>query len=83
LLDDGSDPNELIFGQTPLHWAAIGAQLEVVRLLLERNASPQIRNKYGGTALGQGYWSSERDDDPKRFEPVLTLLASAENRELR
>jgi len=39
MLDAGNDPNELISGQTPLHWAAIGCQPEIVRVLLERNAS--------------------------------------------
>ncbi|HEV3153725.1 MAG TPA: ankyrin repeat domain-containing protein [Candidatus Baltobacteraceae bacterium] len=78
VLERGSDPNELIFGQTPLHWAAMSAQHEIVRLLLDRNALPQIRNRYGATALGQARWSAEHDDDPTRFEPVIALLASAE-----
>ncbi|KNC97353.1 uncharacterized protein SPPG_07281 [Spizellomyces punctatus DAOM BR117] len=38
-------------GNTPLHWAAQLANMEVVEMLLEFGADPMIRNKRGETAL--------------------------------
>ncbi|TPX66065.1 hypothetical protein SpCBS45565_g04696 [Spizellomyces sp. 'palustris'] len=38
-------------GNTPLHWAAQLANMEVVELLLEFGADPKLRNKRGETAL--------------------------------
>lgn len=39
------------FGRTPLHWAARGVHLDVLRLLLEKGADPKAEDNSGITAL--------------------------------
>ena len=34
-------------GRTPLHWAALYGQLEVVQLLLRHGADKELKDKYG------------------------------------
>ena len=51
-------------GQTGLHWAVIGGQLETIRLLLQGGASLEIKNAYDGTALGQALWSVVNGNPP-------------------
>lgn len=45
LLDAGADVNAHKRGQTALHWAARGGQMEMVDLLLARGADPNARAK--------------------------------------
>jgi ankyrin repeat protein len=45
LLDAGADPNAHKRGQTALHWAARGGQMEMVDLLLGRGADPNAKAK--------------------------------------
>ena len=45
LLDAGADVNAHKRGQTALHWAARGGQMEMVELLLARGASPNAKAK--------------------------------------
>jgi ankyrin repeat protein len=45
LLDAGADVNAHKRGQTALHWAARGGQIEMVDLLLARGADPSARAK--------------------------------------
>ncbi|OWZ14008.1 hypothetical protein PHMEG_00012583 [Phytophthora megakarya] len=48
----GFDPNVRdVFGQTPLHVAAMGGYQEVVQALLERGADPVAQDRSGLTAL--------------------------------
>ncbi|KAI9988046.1 hypothetical protein PInf_024306 [Phytophthora infestans] len=48
----GFDPNVRdVFGQTPLHIAAMGGYQEVVQALLERGANPVAQDRSGMTAL--------------------------------
>ena len=45
-LDYGVSPDVApYFGRTGLHWAVMHSQLEVVRLLLERDADPSVRDE--------------------------------------
>jgi ankyrin repeat protein len=63
-------------GQTGLHWAVVGGQLETIKLLLERGAPLEATNAYGGTALGQALWSSANGDRRIDYVPIVeTLLA--------
>jgi ankyrin repeat protein len=64
-------------GQTGLHWAAIGAHLESVKLLLKHNALLEVKNVYGGTVLGQTLWSAERSDNPAGYRAVADALVAA------
>ena len=48
LVDRGADPNKADEdGMSPLHWAALNGQKDVVQLLLDRGADP---NRTDGTA---------------------------------
>ena len=70
---DAQDRN----GQTSLHHAVNGAQLETVRLLLRSGAPLEVRNSYGGTVLGQAVWSAVNGDSPSKYLPIIEeLLAS-------
>ena len=64
-------------GQTGLHMAVIGAQLNVVRLLLRHRAPLEAKNVYGGTVLGQALWCVQNHDSAQKFVPVLDELLAA------
>lgn len=64
-------------GQTPLHWAVIFGQLEMVKLLLEYNPPLESRNMYGGTVLGQTMWSAAHGGDPKLYTEIIETLIAA------
>ena len=64
-------------GQTPLHWAVIGGQLEIVKLLLKYKPPLESRNMYGGTVLGQTMWSAAHDGDPKVYAEIIKTLIAA------
>ena len=54
LLDHGADPAWCRKdGQTALHWAVIGGNLEIVKILLRRNPPLEAVNMHGGTVLGE------------------------------
>jgi ankyrin repeat protein len=71
LADGGGD------GQTPLHWAVIIGQLEIVNLLLKYNPPLESRNIYGGTVLGQTMWSAAHGGDPKVYSEIIETLIAA------
>lgn len=64
-------------GQTGLHSAIIGSHIDVVHLLIERGASLEIENEYGGTPLGQAPWSAAHGGDADRYVAILEALATA------
>jgi ankyrin repeat protein len=64
-------------GQTPLHCAAIGGQLETIKFLLKHNAPLEVRNMYGGTVLGQTLWSAAHGGDPKLYAEIIKVLIAA------
>jgi len=61
-------------GQTALHHAVIGAQLETVKLLVQHGAPLEIKNSYGGTVLGQAVWCALNSGSAKTYLPVIELL---------
>ena len=63
--------------QTALHWAAMGANLALVELLIARGAPLEARNGYGGTVLGQALWSAAHGGAADDFVPVLEALIAA------
>jgi hypothetical protein len=78
LLQRGVDLNtQANTGQTGLHWAAIGGQSETIKLLLERGASLEVKNVYGGAALGQALWSAVHADGGIDYLPVIEMLLEA------
>jgi hypothetical protein len=64
-------------GQTALHHAVIGAQLETVKLLLRHGAPLEARNSYGGTVLGQAIWSAYNSSSPATYLPIIEELLAA------
>lgn len=64
-------------GQTPLHCAAIGGQLETIKFLLKQNAPLEVKNIYGGTVLGQTLWSAAHGGDPKVYAAIIKVLIAA------
>jgi ankyrin repeat protein len=65
------------FGQTGLHGAAIGGQLDIIKLLLERRAPLEIENEYGGTVLGQTLYSAAHGGDPELYVAILEILIAS------
>lgn len=82
LLAHGVEINGLYLGQTGLHWAAIGARIDVLKFLLDRGASTEARNVYGATPLGQAQWSAAHSDDPAVYDTVIALLSQHPSRGL-
>lgn len=64
-------------GQSGLHHAAIGAQLETVKLLLKNGAPLELKNVYGGTPLGQALWSAYNSDPPRDCVPIIEVHIEA------
>ncbi len=64
-------------GQTGLHWAVIGGQLETVNLLLRHNPPLKVENIYGGTALGQAQWSAAHGGDADLYSAICEALIAA------
>jgi len=64
-------------GQTGLHWAVIGGQLDTVKLLLRHKAPLEVENSYGGTVLGQALWSAAHGGDPELYVAILETLLEA------
>ena len=71
LRDAGGD------GQTPLHCAVIGGQLETVQLLLQHDPPLEAVNVYGGTVLGQALWSAAHDGDRADYAAMIEMLIAA------
>jgi len=61
-------------GQTGLHHAAMGSNLQTVRLMSKYTELLEIVNVYGGTPVGQALWCAAHDADPDRYIPILDSL---------
>jgi len=64
-------------GQTGLHWAVIGGHLDTVKSLLRRNAPLEVKNRYGGTVLGQALWSAAHGGDSEIYIEIIETLIAA------
>jgi hypothetical protein len=56
------------------HYAVSSGRLETVKMLLEKNVSMEIENKYGGTMLGQGLWSAINEPHESHTEILECLI---------
>jgi hypothetical protein len=56
LMDMGVDPGEAVNGVHPLDMAVCGGHLPAIRLLIQRGAPLESRNRYGGTPLGMAFY---------------------------
>ena len=61
-------------GLNALHWAVNRGQLETVQLLLETGVSLEVRNTYGGTALGAAIWAAFYEPRPDHVAIIEALL---------
>ncbi len=78
LLDKGADiAARDEHGQSGLHRAVLGAQLQTIKLLLARHAPLEVRNVYGGTVLGQTLWSAAHGGEPEVYIPIIETLIAA------
>jgi hypothetical protein len=75
LLEKGVPVSTLVDGTTPLHSAAFGGQLELVRHLIDLGAPMETRNEYGGTVLGTTLWCLYNDPKPAHLA-IMELLIS-------
>lgn len=75
LLDAGVDPLAGIkTGMNGFHYAASGGKTDVIRLMIERKASAEELNMYGGTVLGQALWSAVNEPSRGHADVVELLL---------
>ena len=56
------------------HWAADRGQLDVVRVLIQRQVPLEVRNSYGGTVLGGTVWSALQRIRPQHLAIIEALL---------
>ena len=63
-------------GMTGLHWAVVGASIDVIEFLLRKNAPLEIRNEYDGTVLGQALWSAYNNPSPE-YPVIINMLLNA------
>jgi ankyrin repeat protein len=56
------------------HYAASGAHLDIVKMLLEKKISLEVKNLYGGTLLGQALWSAVNEFKPDHAAIIEVLL---------
>ena len=81
LLKNGIDAKLGYNGQTGLHWAAYCAHIDIVKLLLERQASVDVKDKsFGGTPLGWALygWSEPAPEGQHgNYYDVVALLVAA------
>jgi len=65
-------------GMNALHYAVIGGNLDILKLLLALPNPPiEQRNEYGGTVLGQAMWSSAHHGPTDDYVPILEALLAA------
>src|SRR5260370_9281649 len=80
LLEMGVNVNAMPHGETGLHCAAYGGQLNIVKLLLERRSAPDIKDKtYDATPLGWALygWANPPETKDGRYYEVVALLVAA------
>ena len=75
LLNHGVDISTESNGMTGLHWAVVGGQIDMVKLLLQRNAPLEIKNCYGGTVLSQALWSAFNESRAQYLTIIENLIA--------
>ncbi len=59
---------------TPIHLAALSGSLETVQLLIERGASLEVRNTWGGTVLNSALYGAMNWDPNVDYVPVVEAL---------
>jgi hypothetical protein len=68
-------------GLNGFHWAANRGQLDVVLLLIQREAPLETRSMYGGTVLGTAVWSAINEPKPDHLRIIGALLKAGARRD--
>ena len=76
LLKHGCGVRTVWDNTTPLHSAAYGGQVELVKMLLNDGADMEALNGYGGTVLGSTLWALYNSRRPGHLEIMEILIAS-------
>src|ERR1700686_2958367 len=63
--------------ETGVDVAAHGGHMEIIKLLLARNAPLEVKNTYGGTVLDQALWSSVNSGLDIDYVPLIEGLIAA------
>ena len=75
LLAHGVDaPGGANTGLNGFHWAANRGQLDVVLLLIRRQAPLETRSMYDGTVLGTAVWSAINEPGPDHLRIIEALI---------
>ncbi|MEO8647884.1 MAG: ankyrin repeat domain-containing protein [Acidobacteriota bacterium] len=75
LLEKGVDPYAgMKTGLAGFHYAASSGRLDVIRMLIERGITPEVKNMYGGTVFEQAIWSAVNEYTPDHAEIVEKLI---------
>lgn len=80
LIKKSVDVNARPKGETGLHWASYGGQLDIVRQLLERKPLLDIKDEsHDSTPLGWALygWSHPPENNGGRYHEVVALLVAA------
>ncbi len=64
-------------GATGLHWAAGGAHLGIVQLLIQRGAPLEELNRWGGSVLEHARWACANGDRATDYRPIFEALLAA------
>jgi ankyrin repeat protein len=75
LLEQGVDVSAMDDRRmTGLHWAAFAGHLDLVKLLLARNAPLELINAYGGTVLSGAVWAAIINPKADHLKIIETLV---------
>ena len=66
-------------GETALHWGAKGGYQEIVQLLLDKQADPNIKDKNGKIPLGIAQEKLVQDPENENLKTTTALLLSVTN----
>jgi hypothetical protein len=64
-------------GQSGLHYAALGGYLDILQLLIAHGAPLEVKNIWGGTALGQATWGVMNEQPGPDYTGVIQMLLEA------
>ena len=64
-------------GQSGLHYAALGGYLDILRVLIAHGAPLELKNVWGGTALGQATWGVMNEQQGPEYIGVIQTLLEA------
>ncbi len=77
LLDNGVDPyGGMLTGLAGPHYAAGGGRLDVIKMLIRKGISLEVKNTYGGTPLGQALWSAVNEPETGQADVMEALIAA-------